>query len=97
MHAAQFMRLYSGTILFTLLLIGGVFTTGFTQITVSTVITQQPTCADPTGGEVTVTVSGGVDPYTVNINGITNPLYNESIAGTPGQTIFFLPDVSHAP
>ncbi|MCH8231990.1 MAG: gliding motility-associated C-terminal domain-containing protein [Bacteroidetes bacterium] len=91
------MRLYSGTILFTLLLIGGVFTTGFTQITVSTVITQQPTCADPTGGEVTVTVSGGVDPYTVNINGITNPLYNESIAGTPGQTIFFLPDVSHAP
>lgn len=71
-------------------------TMGYSQVTLTTNVDQQPTCADPLGGEITATVSGGIDPYTVFIVSIP-PGYSESIVGAPGQTVFNFPDPSHPP
>jgi len=60
-------------------------------------VTQQPTCADPTGGMITAEVTTpGVPDYTFFIVSIP-PGYSESIVGTPGQTVFNFPDASHPP
>ena len=75
----------------------GFGTSGLGQVVLTVDSTTDPTCADPNGGAVQVSVAGGIDPYVIIVNGITNPTYNESLVGTPGQTVFNLPDVSHAP
>jgi len=71
-------------------------TVGYSQLTLTPVVTQQPTCAAPLGGEITATVSGGVEPYTLFIVSIP-PGYSESIVGSIGQTVFILPAGGHAP
>ena len=81
-----------------LLCVGPVFN-GLAQPVLNIDSTTDPTCADPTGGQIQVSVAGGTDPYTILISRVVPPLppYSESVLGAPGQSVFVLPDVAHAP